>query len=82
MSDRLIEWQLEVTSLFGDHRDVEITISGDGVTNHCEATYLPTGHRAAHDYPRALIKTSADQTTQMMVAVDKLYLLTKEAGVL
>lgn len=74
----IIDWQLEVVSLFGNLEDVHISIGGDGTTNTCVARHLPSGLEATHRYPRAPIKTSEDQTREMMVAVDKLFIAYKE----
>ena len=78
MSNTVIDWQLAMVSTFGNLEDVDISITGDGITNTYTAVHLPSDTVATICHPRRLIRTAHDQEVQMIRAMDKLKALIDE----
>jgi hypothetical protein len=72
-SDKVINWQIAMVSLFGNLEDVDVTITGDGTTNNYEATHVQSGRSASVQCPRSEINTAEDQETHMIRAMEKLH---------
>lgn len=70
-SDKVVEWQLAMMSLFGNLDDVDITIAGDGTTNVYTARHKD-GKKAVVECPREKITSAGDQEAYMIQAMEKL----------